>query len=239
MDNSIFTEILISNTTRRIIYLVSGPKAMRPTLLPEIMNELQCIVEIYNDWSSMINRIGELEYKNLPMPLILIDAAFLLVKDIFVTEIIDMLSSRHKCMSPPRKMQLGIVIETDEDRALIKQIKETDALGVVPCEKVFGYENTIAALKDLLAWHSHWPSCVAPVHHVSVHHTSASTIHLTDRQQEVLHLVCNRGLSNKKIAQILKITESTVKVHMSAILKEYGVRNRTQLVLAANSGLKA
>jgi DNA-binding NarL/FixJ family response regulator len=56
---------------------------------------------------------------------------------------------------------------------------------------------------------------------------------LTNRQKEVLELVRNRGLSNKKIAQTLKISESTVKMHISAILKSYGVRNRTQLVLAS------
>jgi DNA-binding NarL/FixJ family response regulator len=52
-------------------------------------------------------------------------------------------------------------------------------------------------------------------------------------------LVANRGLSNKKIAQILNISESTVKVHISSILKAYGVRNRTQLALAGNKGLHA
>jgi DNA-binding NarL/FixJ family response regulator len=52
----------------------------------------------------------------------------------------------------------------------------------------------------------------------------------------VLNLVCRRGLSNKRIAQTLKISESTVKVHISAILKSYGVRNRTQLVLASTTG---
>ena len=62
---------------------------------------------------------------------------------------------------------------------------------------------------------------------------------LTPRQQQVLKLVCHRGLSNKAIAAILKISESTVKIHISSILKEYGVKNRTQLVLAFNQNLRA
>jgi DNA-binding NarL/FixJ family response regulator len=66
--------------------------------------------------------------------------------------------------------------------------------------------------------------------------TKSQVIVLTARQQEVLNLVCRRGLSNKRIAQTLKISESTVKVHISAILKSYGVRNRTQLVLASTTG---
>jgi DNA-binding NarL/FixJ family response regulator len=62
---------------------------------------------------------------------------------------------------------------------------------------------------------------------------------LTPRQSQVLKLICHRGLSNKAIGNILKITESTVKIHTSAILKRYGVKNRTQLVLAYNHSLKA
>lgn len=62
---------------------------------------------------------------------------------------------------------------------------------------------------------------------------------LTPRQSQVLKLICHRGLSNKAIGNILKISESTVKIHTSAILKRYGVKNRTQLVLAYSNNLKA
>ena len=69
--------------------------------------------------------------------------------------------------------------------------------------------------------------------------SSIDQIKLTPRQQQVTTLVCHRGLSNKAIANILKISESTVKIHISAILKRYGVKNRTQLVLAFNNNLRA
>ena len=54
---------------------------------------------------------------------------------------------------------------------------------------------------------------------------------LTIRQAQVLQLVQERGASNKTIAKILNLSESTVKLHMGAILKKYGLRNRTQLAL--------
>lgn len=63
-------------------------------------------------------------------------------------------------------------------------------------------------------------------------------LRLTPRQSQVLKLICHRGLSNKAIGNILKISESTVKIHTSAILKRYGVKNRTQLVLAYNNNLR-
>lgn len=74
--------------------------------------------------------------------------------------------------------------------------------------------------------------------HDIIENTTVS-LTLTPRQSQVLKLVCHRGLSNKAIGNILKISESTVKIHISAILKRYGVRNRTQLVLAYNNNLRA
>jgi DNA-binding NarL/FixJ family response regulator len=65
------------------------------------------------------------------------------------------------------------------------------------------------------------------------------SLKLTPRQGQVLKLICHRGLSNKAIGNILKISESTVKIHTSAILRQYGVKNRTQLVLAYSNNLRA
>ena len=50
---------------------------------------------------------------------------------------------------------------------------------------------------------------------------------LTPMQKKVLALVSD-NLRNKQIAFILGITEATVKVHVSAILKRLGVKNRKE-----------
>ena len=63
------------------------------------------------------------------------------------------------------------------------------------------------------------------------------SLKLTPRQSQVLKLICHRGLSNKAIGNILKISESTVKIHTSAILKRYGVKNRTQLARALTNDI--
>lgn len=52
---------------------------------------------------------------------------------------------------------------------------------------------------------------------------------LTPRQQDVLRLLA-LGLSNKLIARQLLISESTVKVHIRAIMEQAGARNRTQII---------
>lgn len=55
---------------------------------------------------------------------------------------------------------------------------------------------------------------------------------LTARQMEVLSLI-GRGHPNKIIADELKISEQTVKIHVNQIFKELRVYNRIQAVLQA------
>lgn len=52
---------------------------------------------------------------------------------------------------------------------------------------------------------------------------------LTRRQRDVLRLLA-QGASNKDIASTLQISESTVKVHVRAIMALKGASNRTQIV---------
>ena len=55
---------------------------------------------------------------------------------------------------------------------------------------------------------------------------------LTPREREVVSLIA-RGLSNKRIALELGISEKTVKTHVSSILGKLGLTDRTQVALLA------
>jgi DNA-binding NarL/FixJ family response regulator len=55
---------------------------------------------------------------------------------------------------------------------------------------------------------------------------------LTERENQVLRLIAF-GLSNREIAELLHLSEGTVKNHTSNMLSKLGVRDRTRAVLKA------
>ncbi len=55
---------------------------------------------------------------------------------------------------------------------------------------------------------------------------------LTPREREVFDLTA-RGLSNREIAEVLTIEESTIKTHVKRILMKLDLRDRIQLVIFA------
>jgi DNA-binding NarL/FixJ family response regulator len=55
---------------------------------------------------------------------------------------------------------------------------------------------------------------------------------LTKSQARVLDLLAE-GKTNREIAELLGVTEGTVKIHVSAIFKALGVSNRSQALLVA------
>ena len=60
---------------------------------------------------------------------------------------------------------------------------------------------------------------------------SAAEVPLTPRQRDVLDLL-TQGKTNKEIAIALGLGEGTVKIHMAAIFRFFGVNNRAAAAVA-------
>ena len=63
-------------------------------------------------------------------------------------------------------------------------------------------------------------------------YTLGNGLFLSQRQVGVLQQL-GLGLSNKQIAHNLGVAEPTVKMHISALLRAFGVQNRVQILLKA------
>ena len=161
--------------------------------------------------------------------------------DVTIFEFMSMLETLIKFAIPGKSISIGVCIDKDTPHSVIKDLRKTSVMGILPSAD-FGATELEKAVEELQNNNQHWPKHIIDQLPGAVIRTknNKDEIKLTNRQTEIFDLVCKRGLSNKKIAQILNISESTVKVHISAILKAYKVRNRTQLALSGSAqGLRA
>ena len=60
-------------------------------------------------------------------------------------------------------------------------------------------------------------------------HSKREALGITPRELETLELIA-RGLSNREIAEVLFVSENTVKTHSSRVFDKLGARRRTQAV---------
>ncbi|MGE0697703.1 MAG: response regulator [Hyphomicrobiaceae bacterium] len=86
-------------------------------------------------------------------------------------------------------------------------------------------------VRNIMAGTIYVPPCLADLPpegaELSVANGDPALAGLTDRQRDVLKLIA-RGLSNKRIAHALSISEGTVKMHVTSILRVTGSSNRAQ-----------
>lgn len=236
VDRSL-TEVKTKST---IICFKQETKKLPKEYLNQLENDLNSKISILTSWPEFTHVLANDMDNNCPT-LVLLDVK-VLDSNSTIPEIVNTISTLHRCMGCTTPISIAVTIDdTKHTIEFIRELQAAGILGIVPCNDHVPYERTIESMSALLSGRQYWPRDLVLLI------TSKTTnkpyhsggIHLTSRQEQVLSLVCHRGLSNKKIAASLKISESTVKIHISAIMKAYGVRNRTQLVLAASSSLQA
>jgi DNA-binding NarL/FixJ family response regulator len=131
------------------------------------------------------------------------------------------------------------VVSAFDDAPTITRVMNLGASGFIP--KSFSGEQLLVAVRQVLAGEIFRPrgtgngkqlDDVVPLPPGSGGAgVSPAQIGLTERQAQVLTLLA-RGLSNREIAAHLGLSEGTVKIHVTAILKALGVASRTQALIA-------
>lgn len=158
----------------------------------------------------------------------------LILTDLFMPGI-DGLGLLHGLRS--RKIKaLAVVVSGTEDKNIIRAAIDQGAAGFIP--KSLPGAEMIRVLKNIIAGQPYYPKEFTSVWRRQSNNDHSlpapevgqqEKITLGERQSEVLGLMA-AGNSNKQIAQLIGISEATVKYHTSQLFKLFGVKNRTSCI---------
>ena len=126
-----------------------------------------------------------------------------------------------------------VVVSASEDRAVMRRCIEVGAAGFIPkSTEMSEMRDAIRLVLDGEIWTPADLEAVVPPD-TAVADMMRRLASLTPQQLRVL-MMLSQGLLNKQIAFELKVSEATVKAHVSAILQKLGVDSRTQAVIAVS-----
>ena len=125
-----------------------------------------------------------------------------------------------------------VVVSANEDRAVMRRCIDFGASGFVPkTTPIEGMREAVRKVLDGEIWTPPDVDLSGPADKETADLVRRMAS-LTPQQVRVLMMV-SAGLLNKQIAYELKVSEATVKAHVSAILTKLGVESRTQAVITA------
>ena len=124
-----------------------------------------------------------------------------------------------------------IVVSANEEPGVIRRCMEFGASGFLP--KTLAVEIMRTAIRSVLEGGVWTPPDIdlAGTADAATRDLVSRLSTLTPQQVRVL-MMLSEGLLNKQIAFELKVSEATVKAHVSAILQKLRVESRTQAVIA-------
>lgn len=131
-----------------------------------------------------------------------------------------------------------VVISSNDHPRIIRRAQQFGASGFI--SKAASADAITAAIEAVMEGDTVFPSMAAELSQEDAE-LAARLAQLTPHQFKTLLYLAD-GLLNKQIAQEMGVTEHTVKVHVTAILKKLGCHSRTQVAvlvrnLEADGGL--
>jgi len=123
-----------------------------------------------------------------------------------------------------------VVVSASEEPETVREAMVCGASGYIP--KSLNKSQMVEAVRKVMAGEVFLPALVDGVTSTD-NQLEDGISKLTKQQRVVLHMLVS-GQSNKQIAYELGTVESTVKAHVSAILRKLNVYSRTQAVIKAS-----
>jgi DNA-binding NarL/FixJ family response regulator len=181
-----------------------------------------------------IDVVGEAEDGRAAVSLAAVTAPDVILMDVRMPEM-DGVEATHRILAGGSKARVLILTTFDLDEYVVRAIRAgasgfllkdvrpaqlVDAIRVVAAGDALLDPGVTRRLLDRFA------------REVPDDHAPPQLDNLTERELEILRLVA-QGLSNAEIAQRLVVGETTVKSHVSAVLRKLHLRDRVQAVIAA------
>ncbi|GAB2708964.1 response regulator [Comamonas sediminis] len=120
-----------------------------------------------------------------------------------------------------------VVISSNDHPRIIRRAQQFGASGFI--SKAASADAITAAIEAVMEGDTVFPSMAAELSQEDAE-LAARLAQLTPHQFKTLLYLAD-GLLNKQIAQEMGVTEHTVKVHVTAILKKLGCHSRTQVAV--------
>ena len=130
-----------------------------------------------------------------------------------------------------------LVLSTFDEDDYIQASLRAGALGYLL--KSTPSPQLAAAIRTVYQGYGHLGPTIAPKVFTQRHPTSSATDYqhlFTHRELDILHLL-RQGHTNREMATALHLSVGTVKNHLTRILSQLGVRDRTQAALWAHQHL--
>jgi len=144
-----------------------------------------------------------------------------------------LITLRNECPSIP-----VVIVSAEQDKQVVLQAITYGAVGFIT--KSSPRAQMTEAIQQILAGNVYLPSDIIRANRTITrrnpeeHPISPELLYALTRKQLLVLERMAKGESNKQIAYHLDIAETTVKAHVSAILRKLNVHNRVQAILSAS-----
>lgn len=223
-----FVNQVVESTRPRFVYYCSGSLHLTTSFAKILRDKFNTSAVRVDQTADLINFISD---EPNDIGFLVVDVEFMsTLKGVNIYDYVRMLSTILSLRGNNTAIVAAVSTRTSSEQLkAFAKIPELKGMILYPSEcRDSEFEEAIV---DLNNNKTHIPYRIKEIIHDKKKKFCNDTIELTPRQQQIAELVVARGASNKVIANILKISESTVKLHITAILKKYSLRNRTQLAL--------